>query len=249
MAALKYGPKLVSAAYQTLDAVFTSEEPNLDKTAALITNCISDGGVLHIFGAGHSHLFCEEVCYRAGGLVPVNPILDIGYTLMGNTPSQSTRLERLDGFIETVMDGYIFKPDEVILILSQPGRNPGPVGAALYAKEKGLSVVAVTSLSQSKGTTSRHKSGKKLYEIADVVIDNHVPHGDASVELATDFPKVAPLSTIVGASILQFLVAEVSGRIMESGKNPPVWVSSNIEGGDRHNQEMMELYQSRFKPF
>lgn len=249
MTTLKYGSKLVSAVNHTLDLVFSSELNNLDQTAALITNSISDGGVLHIFGAGHSHLFCEEVCYRAGGLVPVNPILDIGYTLMGNTPSQSTRLERLEGFIETVMDGYIFKPNEVIIILSQSGRNPGPVGAAVYAKEKGLTVVAVTSLNQSKETSSRHKSGKKLYEVADMVIDNHVPTGDASVEISPDFPKVAPLSTIVGASILQFLVAEVAGRILESGKTPPVWISSNVEGGDLHNQKMKEIYQPRFQPF
>ena len=249
MEVLKYGPKLLSNVHHTLETVFTEELSNLDHTASLIVDNFLAGGVLHMFGAGHSHLFCEEMAYRAGGLVPVNTIMDIGYTLMGNVPSQSTRLERLDGFIETVMDGYIFKPNEIIIILSQSGRNPGPVGAAIYAKEKGLQVVAITSVSQSRDSQSRHKSGKRLFELADVVIDSHVPHGDASVEISPEFPKVAPLSTIIGSTILQFLVAEVAGRILEEGETPPVWVSSNIDGGDAHNQKMVESYQPRFQPF
>jgi uncharacterized phosphosugar-binding protein len=158
-------------------------------------------------------------------------------------------LERLEGYANALLDGYVFHPAEVFIVMSQSGRNIGPVEAALFAKEKELQVVGITSVSQSKGQTSRHPSGKKLYEIADVVIDTHVPSGDAAVEIAEGKPKVAPISTIIGSSILQGIVAEVAGAIHEKGEVPPVWMSSNVDDGDDHNAKMAKKYQSRILPF
>ncbi len=249
MSALPYASKLFSISIAIIQRVWQREESNLDAAAGLLTECIAAGGVFHVFGAGHSHLFAEEVSYRAGGLVPVNPILDVGYTLMGGPPSRSSELERLEGYVPTILNGYDLRPNEVMLIMSQSGRNAGPLEAALYAKEKGLRVVAVTSVAQSQAQTSRHSSGKRLFEIADVVIDNHVPEGDAAVELQPGQPRVAPLSTIVGAAILQALVAETAGRLLERGIPPPVWVSANVDGGEKHNLQMALQYQSRLRSF
>lgn len=246
---IPYASQLFSVVVDTLNLVLQDEAKNIKSVVSMITKSISEDGVVHIFGSGHSHLFAEDISYRAGGLVPINPILDIGYTLMGGPPSQSSRLERLEGFANAVLDGYDFHPGEVFIVMSQSGRNPGPVEAALYAKEKGLQVVAITSVGQSKGQNSRHSSGKKLYEIADLVIDSHVPSGDAAVELQIGQPKVAPISTVVGSSILQGIVAEVAGKIMEKGEVPPVWLSSNIDGGDEHNNEMATKYKSRIRSF
>lgn len=246
---LKYAEQLVSLARSTAETVLREEHEQIDAAAELILPTLADGGMLHIYGAGHSHLFAEEITYRAGGLVPVNPILDVGYTLMASPPSRSSKLELLEGYVETVLDCYEFRPGEVLIIMSQSGRNPGPVGAALYAKEHGLKIVAVTSVAQSSSQTSRDKSGQRVFELADVVIDNHVPSGDASVEIRSGYPKVAPLSTIVGSTVLQALVAEIAGRMLEKGIDPPVWMSANVDGSREHNQAMAEGLRSRLKSF
>jgi uncharacterized phosphosugar-binding protein len=246
---LPYAAQLYSIVIDTLNQILKGEGENIKATVQAITKSISGDGIVHVFGCGHSHLFAEDLCFRAGGLVPINPILDTGYTLMGGPPSRSTRLERLEGFANALLDGYEFHPAEVFIVMSQSGRNPGPVEAALYAKSKELQVVGITSVSQSKEQTSRHSSGKKLYEIADIVIDTHVPSGDAAVELAKGQPKVAPISTIIGSSILQGIVAEVAGAIHEKGEVPPIWLSSNVDGGDDHNTKMASKYQSRILPF
>lgn len=246
---IPHSKKLFAAACQTIQQVLEQESENIYQSAVLIAENISQGGVLHVYGAGHSSLFSQELCYRAGGLVPVNPISDINYTLMGGPPSKSSRLERLEGYVELLMDGYDMRPDEVMIVMSQSGRNPGPVEAAIYAKQKKLKVVAVTSLQQSQAQTSRHSSGKRLFELADVVINSHVPFGDAAVEVAPGQPKVSPISTIVGATILQGMVAQVVGFIYEKGGALPVWVSSNVDDGDDHNQAMANKFQSRMRDF
>jgi len=161
--------------FQTLETVRRAEATTMSQVAERITTSLAQGGVLHIFGAGHAHLLAEEISYRAGGLVPVNPILDIGYTLMANPPSRTTALERLEGYARTLMEGYDLRPGEVLIVFSQSGINPGPVEVALYGKEKGLTVVAITSLTQSRNQASRHSSGKRVFEIADLVIDTHIP--------------------------------------------------------------------------
>jgi uncharacterized phosphosugar-binding protein len=232
-----------------LEQVLRSETHNLDRAAQLITDSLSGSGVLHIFGAGHGHLFSEELAYRAGGLVPINPIIDYGYTLMGGSASRSTKLERLEGYSRILMGNYEFRQGEVIVIVSQSGINPGPIEVALVGREEGLQVIAVTSLGQSKSMPSRHSSGMRLFEVADVIIDNHVPIGDALVELKPDFPKVAAVSTVIGAAILQSLVAEVALRLLDRGLEPPIWVSANVPEGDEHNQRMAGKYPSRLKAY
>lgn len=236
-------------AISILEKVLRDEVRNLDQTAELISTSLATGDALHVFGAGHGHLFAEELAYRAGGLVPINPIIDYGYTLMGGSASRSTLLERLEGYSRIILENYDFHPGEVILIVSQSGINPGPVDVAITAREKGLQVVAITSLEQSSSLVSRHSSGKRLFELADVVIDNHVPTGDALIELQPGFPKVAAVSTVVGAAILQSLVAEIAQRLFDLGQEPPIWVSANVPSGDDHNRKMAGKYPSRIKAY
>jgi uncharacterized phosphosugar-binding protein len=244
-----YADKLFSIVLDTISTIRKSEAKNIQTAARMITKSISEGGLVHIFGAGHSHLFAEDMAFRAGGLVPINPILDIDYTFMGGPASRSSRLERLEGFVDTLLESYEMHAGEVFIVMSQSGRNHGPIEAALYAKRKGLQVIAVTSVEHSKNQSSRHPSGKQLFELADLVINNHGPVGDAAVELKTGQPKVSPISTILGSTILQSIVAEVAGSIMEKGDTPPVWMSQNMNGGDEHNEKMASKYKSRIKSF
>ncbi|HSV86053.1 MAG TPA: SIS domain-containing protein [Levilinea sp.] len=247
MAEIAFAERYLQAVISIVHQMLRDEALALDKAAELLVASLAQGGALHVFGAGHAHLFAEELAFRAGGLAAVNPIIDYGYTLMGGSATRSTRLERLEGYATAQLQSYDLRPGEVLLVVSQSGINPGPVEAALYAKEKAMNVIAVTSVVHSRSMLSRHSSGKRLFEIADVVIDNHIPSGDALVELRPGFPKVSAASTVVGAAILQALVAEVSSRLMQRGIDPPVWISSNVPEGDAHNQQLAEMYPARLK--
>lgn len=230
---LTAGKAYFQKAIETIEKVMETQAEALDQAAGWIADSIKSGGVLHVFGSGHSHAISEDVFWRAGGLAPVNAILDYNLTQMGGgSPTRSTRLERLEGYSRIILDNYDLRPGEVIIVVSQSGINPGPIEVALAAKSLGLKVVALTSLVQSAQTPSRHSSGKHLYEIADLAIDNCVPPGDACVEIAPELPKAAPLSTVVCCSIMQSLVAEISARLYQQGIEPPIWTSANVPGGD-----------------
>jgi len=246
-AANTYFRKAIAA----IERVMETQAAALDQAAQWIADSINADGVLHIFGAGHSHMLCEQISWRAGGLAPVNAILDINYTLLGGgSPMRGTKLERLEGYAKILLDSYDLRPTEVLIVVSQSGINPGPIEAAMEAKSKGLKVVAITSLEQSSKAKSRHSNGKRLFEIADLVIDNCVPPGDACVEIGPGVPKTSPLSTVVGAAILQAMVAEVAKRLFQEGTAPPIWLSANVPGGDERAAQLAARFGgTRLKPF
>jgi uncharacterized phosphosugar-binding protein len=215
----------------------------LDKACDWIKGSLEKGGVLHLFGSGHSHAISEDLFLRAGGLAPVNAILDVNLTMHGGgSPTRGTTLERLEGYAKIILDNYDLRSGEVIIVISNSGINAVPIEVAQITKGMGLKVIALTNLEQSKAAKSRHSSGKKLYELADLVIDNCVVVGDACIEVAKDLPKVAPLSTVVCCSILQAMVAEVATRMYQDGIRPPVGLSANVPGGDASLDE----YRAKF---
>lgn len=249
MSDLLYANQYLSKAIDIITKIQQEEQASIAAAVQACYESIQNKGMIHMFGAGHSHLFAEEMSYRAGGLIYINPIQDIGYTLYGGNYSRSTELERLEGYATVVLNSYDLRENEVMIISSQSGRNVGVVEAALYAKNKKLKVIAITSLLQSQNAKSRHPSGKMLYEIADIVIDNHVPIGDAAIELKPGMPGVSPLSTVVGAAILQSLTAEIAGKILNSTGELPVWISSNLDKGDNNNIRLVSEIESRIKLF
>jgi uncharacterized phosphosugar-binding protein len=240
---LTTGKVYFQKAIETIETVMDTQEGVLDQAAEWITASIKEGGVLHVFGSGHSHAISEDVFWRAGGLAPVNAILDFNLTQIGGgSPTRSTRLERLEGYSRIILDNYDLRPGEVLIVISQSGINPGPIEVAMAAKSIGLKVIALTSLEQSSHIPSRHSSGKHLFEVADLVIDNCVVPGDACVEIAPGLPKTAPLSTVVCCSIMQCLVAEIAARLYQQGVEPPVWISANVPGGDDRLAQLMSQF-------
>jgi uncharacterized phosphosugar-binding protein len=204
--------------------------------------------MIHVFGCGHSHLMAEEAFWRAGGLVPVHPILDPNLTLLGGL--RTSPLERLEGYARVLLTGEDLRPGEVLVVFSNSGINALPLEVALAAKEAGLRVVAVTSLAHSKGVEPRHSSGQRLFELADVTIDTHVPTGDAAVDLAgltsgVEEHRVAPLSTAIGALIWNALVAEVAYLRAAAGAEPATFISQNVPGGDEANEALVSPYRPR----
>ncbi|REE85294.1 putative phosphosugar-binding protein [Paenibacillus taihuensis] len=239
----------MNAGAQYIDGIATlvgelkaKESGNLSQAALLIVDAIEAGRTLHVFGTGHSHMLAEELFYRAGGLACVNPILEEGLMLHRNAV-QSTELERLEGLASVLLKQQSPKVGDVIIIASNSGRNAANIEMALSAKASGLKVIAITSLNHANASSSRHSSGKRLHEVSDVVIDNQGCIGDAAVEIAGLPIKVSPTSTVLGACIVNAIVAEVVELLLHRGMMPDLFASSNMDGGDAHNRRLIDRYK------
>lgn len=214
----------------------TDEIDQINKTAVLLSKSIIDGQIAHIFGTGHSEMVCKEVFSRAGSLSCFRVI---------GTHYELEKFERLEGMAAIILADYEIEKGEIVFVISSSGINALPIEIAMIAKEKGAFVIAFTSLSHSKLVQPRHPSGKKLYQIADLVIDTHVPAGDAAVKLPGLPMKVGPVSSLANILIINAIVIETTRRILEEGKVPPIRISRNMPTGDEHNQRFKEIYSPR----
>ncbi|MEW6232756.1 MAG: SIS domain-containing protein [Chloroflexota bacterium] len=239
------------AALETIERIRTEETEKIREAGRLIGESLAKGRVLHVFGTGgHSYIAGEEMFYRAGGLVPVNAILEPGVSLAFGA-IRSTKVERTPGWVKGVLDTYALQAGDVILVVNANGVNSATIDAALEAKNRDLTVIAVTSPECSKaippGHPARHSSGKSLYEIADLFIDDKVPIGEALVTVEGCDQKVAPGSTIANAFILHSMVIVAVEHMVRLGVTPPVWKSANAPGGDEANRRYIAEYSGRLK--
>lgn len=222
------------------------QAPAIEKCALAFAETLMGGGNIFLFGTGHSHILAEEVFYRAGGLVKLQPVLETSL-MLHESASKSTEIERLEGYAEILFNSYGMKKNDTIVIISNSGRNGIPVDMALLAKEKGLTVIALTSLNHSKASPSRHRSGKRLFEIADIVLDNMGQLGDASVYFPALGRNACPTSTSIGAALLHAAVAGCIENMLLCGECPEVFSSSNVDGGDAINEAYIKKYTGKIK--
>lgn len=230
---------------QLLQATYARQQAALETAASWVADALMGDGVLYVFGAAHAGIITEELTYRAGGLVPVSPIFIPGLTCDVRPLSLTSQLERLDGYALAAVKQIPIGASDVVLVHSVSGRNAAPVEVALYAKQQGAKVIALTSLEYSRSVSPRSNTGYRLFEAADLVIDNGAPAGDAIVTLE-GFPQpIAPVSTVLGAALANAIVAEACAIMQERGATPPVFMSANLDGGDAHNAKLMERYKGR----
>ncbi|MGJ8638828.1 MAG: sugar isomerase domain-containing protein [Opitutaceae bacterium] len=206
-----------------------------------IADSIAADGVLHTFGSGHSQILAAEIERRAGGLVPVSSINDPADGWPEQIPGYGARLFQRYAYQYAVQSG------DVVIVISNSGRNASPIEVALEAKAAGLDVLVMTSLDMSKATTSRHPSGKKLYEIGDYVLDNGGMPGDAAIDAPGFAYKVGPTSTMSGALLLNLLSMEIIENLIAQGVTPPTYVSQNADGGAEHNEALATKYRHRIR--
>lgn len=244
---MRASERFFDSLHSKMQEVLDHELDNIDAAAQLMADSCLKGGRIYVFGSGHSHLIAEEMYIRAGGLALVHAILPPEMMLHSIPTTKSTALERLEGYAPAIIDLYHVEAKDTIMVISNSGRNAASVEMCLAAKEKGASVVALTSMKHSTSCTSRHSSGKKMYEVADVVIDNCAEIGDASFMLEGFDVPIGPTSDAVGVAIAQAITCEVVDKMLKAGVTPPVFCSSNVDGGDERNAELFAKYYGYWK--
>jgi uncharacterized phosphosugar-binding protein len=238
-----------SAARAVVDRVIDGELPGVVKAAEILYATLRAGGIIQAFGTGHSEALSMEVAGRAGGLVPTNRISLRDVVLRGGEPPSllaDVTFERRPETAHRLYQLAAVRPGDAFVIGSSSGINGAVVEMALLAKERGHQVIAITSVRHSAQVTSRHPSGRRLAELADVVLDNGAPYGDALLPLPGG-GTVCAVSSMTAALLAQMVVAEVVRRYLEAGDQPPIYVSANVPGGDEHNRALEARYAGRIR--
>jgi uncharacterized phosphosugar-binding protein len=233
------------AAAATLAAAFEREAAHLELGARWLAEAVAQDGLVRVFGTGHSRLLAEEVFYRAGGLAPVDAVLEdsvSGY----HDVAKSEFVERLEGFGELIVAHRRMAPPDILIVISQSGRNAVPIEVAQAARRRGVRTIGLTSLRHAAGQPSRHSSGLHLHDVVDLVIDNGCPDGDCAVRLG-DGSLVGPLSTVVGSALIQALVVGAAEELRVGGIRPPVFRSGNVDGGREASEALLDRYWSRVR--
>lgn len=228
-----------------VDQIQATQMDNLHNASMLIAEAHKNGHKFFVSGSGHSHTVAEELYGRAGTLAFTVPILTQELTLIDH-PTKSTMLERLDGYAKILVDLYNVSEGDVVLIASNSGRNAYPIEMAIEAKKRGAKVICITNMKHSSSVTSRHSSGKKLYEVSDVVIDNCGEVGDAATPVEGTSAVVFPTSSIANAFITACINAEVCECLKALGCDVEVFVSANMDGGYEKNEAYFKKYARLF---
>jgi uncharacterized phosphosugar-binding protein len=232
-----------------LDRIEREQGEPIEQAGRLIADALAAGGVIHTFGTGHSHLIAEEAFFRAGGLVAVNPILDERLIFLAGA-LESTRAERESGLAGRLIEGENIRPEDAAIIISNSGRNAAPIEMALEMKARGVKVVAITNLRQSRAAVPRHPSGKRLFELADVTVDNCTPPGDALLDLPGLDSRIGATSTTAGAAIINSIMIEAVTELLRRGERIPILPSANLEGVTEETlRQALRPYRARIRYF
>jgi uncharacterized phosphosugar-binding protein len=224
-----------------LQSVIELEQPQIDLAAQIIAERVEKGGIIQLFGCGHSHLLTQEAFYRAGGLVPVRPVTIEPLTLQAGALT-SSKNEKDPTIIQRYRHCFEFQENDSFLVISTSGRNCAPIDAALLAKSSQIFVMSLQSLNYRE-YDSRHPSGKRLEEIVDFILDTHIPVGDGI--LTHHGLRYAPASTVIGSTLLNGLFSAVIESVFEKTGTFPVFKSANISTNGAHNTDMISKYQHR----
>jgi Uncharacterized protein containing SIS (Sugar ISomerase) phosphosugar binding domain len=227
--------RYIETAIAMLEKLDETQYDNIKKAAEIVADSIMAGGILISFGSGHSIVGAKEIHSRAGGLFPTKQIID---------PTGGI-FEKLEGSGTELVRKVEMLPEDVVIIISNSGRNPISVEIALKAKECGSKIIAVTALESSKKLTPRHSSGKMLYELADVVLDLCSVEGDAAIEVEGLDEKICGTSTVTTAAVLQSMILEAVELMISRGFTPPVRISANLDNGSERSAEIEKQYAHR----
>lgn len=230
---------------ELLKTIKKEESSSLKKAADMLFKAIQSGHHIYAFGAAHAGMVSQELFYRAGGLAIINPVVAPELELTNRPVITTSKMERLEGYGNVIASKLQINPNDVVIIHSVSGRNPAIIDFALSVKKAGAKIIALTNVKYSKSTSSRHSSSKRLFEVADLVIDNHGDIGDAAISYPNFSQKVGATSTLSMAAIVNSIVVETVQLCLENKVDPPIFYSANLDGGDEKNAKTFEKYKSR----
>jgi uncharacterized phosphosugar-binding protein len=236
----------LDGAIHLLERIRDEEGEAVGEAARLLADAIVGGKRIFGFGCTHSSLPIQDVVYRAGGLMLINPIYGPGIGSLETIPATLTSaMERLSGFADVILDNTPIEAGDVLILVSVSGRNAVPIEMAESAQKRGVKVIGITSREYTENVESRHSSGKKMYNFADVVLDNKVPKGDALLESDQMPQKFTPASGVTSIALLHALVSATIQECLNRGVVPPVYVAANVDGGEEWNRKLWAEYGDR----
>ena len=228
-----------------VENVFNTQEENMAKAANILASTTKNEGIIHLFGSGHSSLIAEDVFWRAATLANVHAIFESAVAGI-NEVTKTSKIEKLEGIGQVIVDYNRIMPPDAIICISNSGNNAATVDVALAAKARGVPVIAITNVTYADQLTTHHSSGKKLKDVADVVIDNCSLYGDAAVELDGFPQKVGATSTIPAAFIVPALLVQTCENLLEDGVQPDVYYNGHLAYEDPniklHNDALVDKY-------
>jgi uncharacterized phosphosugar-binding protein len=231
-----------------LDRIEATQLDAIARTASLAARAIADGGLVHLFGTGHSRIPLEEMFPRYGSYPGFHPIAELSMTFHtqvagANGQRQAMYIERMEGLAEVILANFQFAPADVMVVFSASGLTAVPIEMAMGAQARGLPVVAVTSVAQSMAREPDHPTGTRLLDHADIVIDLCTPAGDALVRLEGLDTPIGPGSTVANAAIVNEIKVQTAALLLEQGALPPVLTSAAVVGPERS----AELFEAAYR--
>jgi uncharacterized phosphosugar-binding protein len=226
--------RFLAAARELLDRLDEQSEA-IDAASRLCADAIASGGLVHLFGTGHSRIPVEEMFPRYGSFPGFHPMVELSMTFHtevvgSNGQRQAMFIERVEGLAEVILANFVLRPTDVMMVFSASGLSAVPIEIAAGAKRRGLPVVAVTSVAQSMAGEVTHSSGARLLDHADVVLDLATPPGDAMIQVEGLESPVGPGSTIAAVALVNEMKVRTAALLVERGAMPPVLTSANIAG-------------------
>ncbi len=237
------GGDYINIVSDTIKAAYETQRDALRAASALIAGTVGKKKNVFVFGCSHAGIIAEEVFYRTGGLAVINPIFFPAMMLSTRPITMTSALERVPGIGSVILGQNNVNEGDLLILHSVSGRNTVPVEMALKAAEKNVKTVCITNLKYSRAVTSRHPSGKRLFEVCDIVIDNMGEVGDAAVKIDGLPEKIGPTSTSVGTALINAVVIDAVDMMIKDGMIPPVLMSANLDGGDEHNARIFKEYK------
>ena len=235
---------------EVVEDVLNTQEANIMKAAEILTNTTRNSGIIHLFGSGHSSLIAEDVFWRAATLANVHAIFESAVAGI-NEVTKTSKIEKLEGIGRIILEYNRVLPPDAIICISNSGNNAATVDVALGAKERGVPVIAITNVTYADQLTTHHSSGKKLKDVADVVIDNCSLYGDAAVEIPGFSQKVGATSTIPVAFIVPALLVQTCENLVDLGIQPDVYYNGHLAYEDPaiklHNDALVDKYFYRIR--
>jgi uncharacterized phosphosugar-binding protein len=242
----RFSQKYLDTTIELLKRIRDEEQGALDQAAGMIADAVQEGHCIFAFGCTHSSLPIQDLVYRAGGFMLVNPIFGPGITALDTRPTTiSSSMEQMPGYAKVILDNSPAKAGDVLILVSVSGRNAVPIELAELAKARGIRLIAVRSREYSEAVTSRHPSGKKMHDFADLSLDNKAPKGDAVLEDPKMPQKFNPVSGVTSTALLQALIAASIEELLRRGFTPPVFLAANVDGGAEYNARLVAQYRDR----